>query len=216
MGSRQTAGGKEGFWILRFILLGVSELFWLCWHEVQKKKKPYGSSSVPSLPTSARTCALPAHTAHSLAKGSQRQAFIYIYLNQSIKVRKGRGGATKCANPPVVWVFFSPALSCLGAPCVWWQRGCAVVTMMGRSRQLRGSREITAPSWQLRPATGQATGSWESWGLFFQLSLIFVWTLSHFSAYQFPDDSPPTRDNSEISDLPSLRRQEGPMQQRAK
>lgn len=108
---------------------------------------------------------------HSLAKGSQRQAFIYIYLNQSIKVRKGRGGATKCANPPVVWVFFSPALSCLGAPCVWWQRGCAVVTMMGRSRQLRGSREITAPCWQLRPATGQPTGSWQSWGLFFQLSL---------------------------------------------
>lgn len=37
MGSRQTAGGKEGFWILHFILLGVSELFWWCWQEVGKK-----------------------------------------------------------------------------------------------------------------------------------------------------------------------------------
>lgn len=127
MGSRQTAGGKEGFWILHFILLGVSELFWWCWQEVGKK-----ALWQQLCPLSTHFSHAHVHSQHPLphnlaSKGSQRQAYTgasafcdvwllrrgaekpggFLPFNQSMKVGKGRGG-TK--NVKIPQVFCSPAL----------------------------------------------------------------------------------------------------------
>lgn len=127
MGSGQTAGGKAGFWILHFILLGVSELFWLCWQEVRKKKALWQQLCPLSTHFSSHMCAPSTHChivwpkAH---RGKLLHIYTYIFLNQSTKVWKGRGGATKCANPPAVWVFFLPSFE------LPWSSMCVVTTWL--------------------------------------------------------------------------------------
>lgn len=157
----------------------------------------------------------------------ERQKSPFFFFVPLKKAGKGRGETKKICNPPQV--SFSPVLGTaprgfpvdeqhsFPAALEVHARGDNMAVLCcskndGRYQPAAGPQGNQCSFLTSHTCPWASRGSWESWGLFFQLSVHFCVNLEsfNFSAHQFPDDSSPTGENRQLKDLPSLHCQEGP------